>query len=145
MLTLEFSVCYSCMDCAFKHMSRSMHTPSLLTYPQLEVNTGEAESQAASTSLMFLSHQEKILLPVDASALKGVSFRIFSRMNPLFSSWIQEIKLFFVCSFNLKLKFYKLASRRRSSHRDLKVNLLLVSLNIPLINSGRISHPTPYD
>lgn len=77
MLTLEFSVRYSCMDCAFKHTSRSMHTPSLLTYPQLEVNTGEAESQAASTSLMF---------PVDASALKGVSFRIFSRMNPLFSS-----------------------------------------------------------
>lgn len=145
MLTLEFSVCYSCMDCAFKHTSRSMHTRSLLTYPQLEVNTGEAESQAASTSLMFLSHREKILLPVDASALKGVSFRIFSRMNPLFSSWIQEIKLVFVCSFNLKLKFYKLASHRRSSNRDLKVNLLLVSLNIPLINSGRISHPTPYD
>lgn len=145
MLALELSVCYSCMDCAFKHTSRSMHTLYLLTYPQLEVNTGEAESQAASTSLMFLSHREKILLPVDASVLKGVSFRIFSRMNQLFSSWIQKNQVVFVCFFNLKLKFYKPASRRRRSHRDLKVNLLLVSLNIPLINSGRISHPTPYD
>lgn len=102
------------------HTHRQTHV--LFTYPQLEVNKGEAEGKPASTLLSpFLSHREKIFLQLDSSALSVVSFSLPSRKKQLSSSRPQET----CCLYDLKSVSNQLypAFLSTPSCRDLKLNL----------------------